>query len=255
MLTQQATGPQVPHPENFPPDLRTVRIGVGIDTSRYGHYVAFLNEDLQPAASELAFAESPQGYRQFRQRLDQLISKHGCVHFAMRLDVAGQYADNLVHFLHQLTSGDHPWSLTISCGDPQRNKNYRRSLWSAKVRPRRSAGDGTFRSHRATGPDGSIESGDAATSTGRGSSSSHGPTANPVHQSTASVAHVELPGVGFADQRHLRQLGSHDVAKLPHGPGVSQGECGRLVRDCVSPRRANSGDFATGQGVNRIHEW
>ena len=31
------------------------RIGVGIDTSRYGHYAAFLREDLQPAAAELPF--------------------------------------------------------------------------------------------------------------------------------------------------------------------------------------------------------
>ena len=34
-----------------------VRIGVGIDTSRYGHYAAFLRDDLQPAAAELQFAE------------------------------------------------------------------------------------------------------------------------------------------------------------------------------------------------------
>src|SRR5438270_631011 len=32
------------------------RIGVGIDTSRYGHYAAFLRDDLQPAAAELSFA-------------------------------------------------------------------------------------------------------------------------------------------------------------------------------------------------------
>ena len=29
------------------------RIGVGIDTSRYGHYAAFVREDQQPAAGEL----------------------------------------------------------------------------------------------------------------------------------------------------------------------------------------------------------
>jgi transposase len=132
MLTQPATAPQAPKPENSPSESRTIRIGVGIDTSRYGHYVAFLNEDFQPAASELAFAESPQGYRQFRQKLDQLISKHGFVHFVVRLDVAGQYADNLVSFLFQLTTGDRPLSLTLSCGDPQRNKNYRAALFGAQ---------------------------------------------------------------------------------------------------------------------------
>jgi hypothetical protein len=31
------------------------RVGVGIDTSRYGHYAAFLRDELQPAADELAF--------------------------------------------------------------------------------------------------------------------------------------------------------------------------------------------------------
>jgi len=33
--------------------------GVGIDVSRYGHYAAFLRDDLQPAADELAFASRP----------------------------------------------------------------------------------------------------------------------------------------------------------------------------------------------------
>ena len=30
-------------------------VGVGIDTSRYGHYAAFLSDDLQPAAADLQF--------------------------------------------------------------------------------------------------------------------------------------------------------------------------------------------------------
>ena len=45
----------------------------------------------------------------------------------VRLDAAGQYADNLLHFLRRLT-----WpgvTLEISCGDPQRNKNYRAALF------------------------------------------------------------------------------------------------------------------------------
>ena len=50
----------------IPPDSRppVTRIGVGIDTSRYGHYAAFLRDDLQTAAPELAFAESGAGYQQ-----------------------------------------------------------------------------------------------------------------------------------------------------------------------------------------------
>ena len=39
MLAQHASAPQSPR-----------RFGVGIDTSRYGHYAAFLKDDLQPAA-------------------------------------------------------------------------------------------------------------------------------------------------------------------------------------------------------------
>jgi transposase len=115
------------------------RIGVGIDTSRYGHYAAFLRHDLQPAADELAFAESAQGYGQLRQRLELLAQRHPDAAFAIRLDVAGQYADNLLHFLHQLAEPAQPKAgalaertLTISCGDTERNKNYRAAHFGAK---------------------------------------------------------------------------------------------------------------------------
>ena len=121
MLPQHAPAPQSPR-----------RIGVGIDTSRYGHYAVFLRDDLQPAADELAFTESAAGYALLHQRLQGMLQRYGAVHCAVRLDVAGPYADNLLHFLHQRTTpaGNHadaatPLSLTISCGDPQRNKNYR----------------------------------------------------------------------------------------------------------------------------------
>jgi transposase len=128
-----------PQPALATADQPAVRYGVGIDTSRYGHYAAFLGDDLQPAAAELAFAESATGYQQFRQRLQQLAQRHTAVHFVMRLDAAGQYADNLLHFLHQL--GTQPSQqtyaipnahFTISCGDPQRNKNYRAALFGSK---------------------------------------------------------------------------------------------------------------------------
>jgi hypothetical protein len=51
---------------NLQPPGRLGRVGVGIDVSRYGHYAAFLRDDLQPAASELQFAESAAGYAQLR---------------------------------------------------------------------------------------------------------------------------------------------------------------------------------------------
>jgi transposase len=115
------------------------RIGIGIDTSRYGHYAAFLRDDLQPACSELSFAESAQGYALLRQRLEQLAQRHPGASFTFRLDAAGQYAENLLHFLHRLADstqpGPSPWAgrvVTVSCGDPQRNKNYRAALFGAK---------------------------------------------------------------------------------------------------------------------------
>lgn len=102
------------------------RVGVGIDTSRYGHYAVFLRDGQQPAAAELAFAESAAGYVQLRQRLNRL-AEQGPAVLHVRLDAAGQYADNLLHFLRRLA-----WpgvTLEISCGDPQRNKNYRAALF------------------------------------------------------------------------------------------------------------------------------
>jgi len=113
-------------------DAKMHRIGVGIDTSRYGHYAAFLRDDLQPAAGELQFVESAVGYAQLRSRLEQIVSKLGTVHFAVRLDVAGQYADNLLHFLHTLQRQLANATLVISCGDPQRNKNYRAALFGSQ---------------------------------------------------------------------------------------------------------------------------
>jgi hypothetical protein len=39
------------------------RIGVGIDTARYGHRVCFLRPDRQPAAKSLTVLENQQGYQ------------------------------------------------------------------------------------------------------------------------------------------------------------------------------------------------
>src|SRR5262245_18114198 len=122
-----------------PAGCPAARFGVGIDTSRYGHYAAFLRDDLQAACAELSFAESAAGYELFRQRLLGLAARHPAACFVSRLDAAGQYADNLLHFLTQLdgTSGQPHRAIanariTLSCGDPQRNKNYRAALFGAK---------------------------------------------------------------------------------------------------------------------------
>jgi transposase len=90
--------------------------------------------DLNAAAAELQFVESAAGYAQLRQRFEQIAAKLGNVHFRVRLDAAGQYADNLLHFLRCLAdaSGGVGATFTISCGDPQRNKNYRAALFGNK---------------------------------------------------------------------------------------------------------------------------
>lgn len=129
-----------PSPPLLAPSVTAaIRVGVGIDTARYGHYACFLNDDLQPAAAELAFAASADGYHLFRQRLASIASGHSAVTFVMRIDVAGQYADNLLHFLPQLdrSSGKPTRAIAnaqvvLSCGDPQRNKNYRAALFGSQ---------------------------------------------------------------------------------------------------------------------------
>jgi transposase len=109
------------------------RLGVGIDTSRYGHYVAFLTADLQTAAPDLEVAESAAGYARLRQRFDDLWRKHGGVHFLVRLDAAGPYADNLLAFLQRLADAPPPGAaVTVSVGDSQRNKNYRVAVFGPK---------------------------------------------------------------------------------------------------------------------------
>src|SRR6476469_5680027 len=70
MLPQVASAPQLP-------SRPCTRIGVGIDTSRYGHYAAFLRQDLNAAAAELQFVESAAGYTQLRQRLEDIRARRG----------------------------------------------------------------------------------------------------------------------------------------------------------------------------------
>jgi transposase len=96
------------------------RIGVGIDTARYGHRASFLGPDLRPAAKPLTVTEDRAGYQALRERLERLRLKHPQVHFHIRIDAAGQYAANLEQFLRGL---DCP--MTLSVGQPKRNKDYR----------------------------------------------------------------------------------------------------------------------------------
>ena len=79
------------------------------------------------AAPDLEVVESAVGYAKLRQRLVDLVAKYGRVHFHVRLDAAGLYADNLLAWLAAVTL-DHA-SFTLSCGDTQRNKNYRVAVY------------------------------------------------------------------------------------------------------------------------------
>jgi transposase len=98
------------------------RLGVGIDTARYGHRVSFLRPDRQPAAKPLTVLENHAGYQTLGQRLEDLHRQHPHAHFHVRIDAAGQYAANLEHFLRGL-----PLPLTISVGEPKRNKDYQKA--------------------------------------------------------------------------------------------------------------------------------
>jgi transposase len=100
--------------------LGVVSLGVGIDTARYGHHVSFLDEQKRSAAKAFHFTESAAGYQQLQAALTKLSEKHPGLHFHIRLDAAGQYAENLLQWLHRL-----PFSTTISVGQPARNKAYR----------------------------------------------------------------------------------------------------------------------------------
>jgi transposase len=98
------------------------RIGVGIDTARFGHRVAFLRPDRQPAARSLTVLENQAGYQALRARLEHLHQQHPQAHFHVRIDAAGQYASNLEQFLRGLAL-----PMTLSIGEPKRNKDYQKA--------------------------------------------------------------------------------------------------------------------------------
>jgi transposase len=115
----------------MPPPAPLDRIGVGIDTARYGHRVAFLRPDRQPAAKPLTVLENRAGYEGLQQRLEQLHRQHPQAHFHVRIDAAGQYAANLEHFLRGLSL-----PLTVSVGEPKRNRDYQKAHF-----PKRTSDD------------------------------------------------------------------------------------------------------------------
>jgi transposase len=98
------------------------RIGVGIDTARYGHRVSFLRPDRKPAAKPITVMENHAGYQSLKDALLRLREQNPGVEFHVRIDAAGQYAQNLEQFLRSL---DLP--MTISVGEPKRNKDYRKA--------------------------------------------------------------------------------------------------------------------------------
>jgi len=97
-------------------------IGVGIDTARYGHVVSFLRSDRQPAGKKLLVMENHDSYQALRERLEQLHQQHPQAHFHVRIDAAGQYANNLERFLRSL-----PLSMTLTVGEPKRNRDYQKA--------------------------------------------------------------------------------------------------------------------------------
>jgi hypothetical protein len=94
------------------------RIGVGIDTARYGHRVSFLRPDRQPAAKPLTVMENRAGYMSLKDRMMKLHEQYPNAHFYVRIDAAGQYATNLEQFLRGLNL-----PMTLSIGEPKRNKD------------------------------------------------------------------------------------------------------------------------------------
>jgi transposase len=98
------------------------RIGVGIDTARYGHRVSFLKPNHQPAAKPITVMENQAGYQSLREQFLRLQQQHPQARFHVRIDAAGQYAANLERFLRGLAL-----PMTISIGEPKRNKDYQKA--------------------------------------------------------------------------------------------------------------------------------
>lgn len=104
-------------------DPQMQAIGIGIDTARFGHHVTFLREDKQPACPPMTILESRAGYQQLQSQIQRLHQRFPNAKIYLRIDAAGQYAANLETFLRSLTE----FPLSISVGEPKRNKDYHRA--------------------------------------------------------------------------------------------------------------------------------
>lgn len=109
---QPAAQPQVD------PEMR--HLGIGIDTGRYGHHVSFLREDKQRATPPMTVMEKADDYAKLQLRLEQLHDRFPNAHLHLRIDAAGQYADNIEAFVRSLVH----LPLTVSVGQPKTNKDY-----------------------------------------------------------------------------------------------------------------------------------
>jgi transposase len=116
ILPRRAKAPSAPKSQAL------AAIGVGIDTARYGHMVSFLRPDRQPAAEKLLVLENHASYQALRERLEQLQQQHPQAHFHVRIDAAGQYANNLTYFMRGLAL-----PMTLSIGEPKRNLDYQKA--------------------------------------------------------------------------------------------------------------------------------
>ncbi len=99
----------------------TKHFGIGIDTARYGHHVSFMDENKCTARRPFHFNESAEGYQAFAKAIKDLRQKSpGCV-LHIHVDAAGQYAENLLQWIHS-----QDWQAIVSVGQPARNKAYRK---------------------------------------------------------------------------------------------------------------------------------
>ena len=96
--------------------------GIGIDTARYGHHVSGLDQDKRTACKPFHFTENAEGYQRLERALRSLSEKNPGATVHVRIDAAGQYAENLLAWLH-----NSPLGLEVSVGQPAKNKAYRKA--------------------------------------------------------------------------------------------------------------------------------
>ncbi len=218
MLPQHAPAPQSP---------RTC-IGVGIDTSRYGHYAVFLRDDLQPADDELAFAESAAGYALLQQRLARYRPPLSAS--ALRRPPR-----------RRRTLCRQPAALFAPTGHAQRRRGQRRravgphyllrrsatqqelprrTLRQSEVRSRRGPRRCTLRPHRTTAQRQALVTPTPPPPPGGRTTASRRPPTHPPAQPAPSPAGRDLPRTGPAHQGPRRRLGPRTDAPLSQRPHV-----------------------------------